>query len=268
MNQEETMLLHQERYRETIKNLTVMSDILARNVFKDKKVCEYVLRIILEDENLTVSENYVQMDFKNLHGRSTVLDCVVRDGNGRMFNVEMQQDNEGAHPKRARYHLGMMDSNILDPGKSCDKLPETYVIFVTMNDVLGYGLPIAHIDRTIRENGNTFGDEAHIIYVDSSKDDGGALGRLMHDFRCKEAKDMQAGVLADRVRELKETEKGVAHMCKEMERLCDEREMEVKKETARSLKDMGMPVEQIAQALKVKVQKVQEWLAVVTTTAR
>ena len=54
MNQEETMLLHKERYKETIKNLTVMSDILARNVFKDKNACEYVLRIILEDKELTV----------------------------------------------------------------------------------------------------------------------------------------------------------------------------------------------------------------------
>lgn len=40
MNQEETMLKHKERYKETIKNLTVMSDIFARNVFKDKKACE------------------------------------------------------------------------------------------------------------------------------------------------------------------------------------------------------------------------------------
>lgn len=46
MNQEETMLKHKERYKKTIKNLTVMSDIFARNVFKDKKACEYVLRII------------------------------------------------------------------------------------------------------------------------------------------------------------------------------------------------------------------------------
>ena len=38
----------------------------------------------------------------------------------------------------------------------------------------------------------------------------------MHDFRAKEAKEMQAGALADRVHELKETEKGVEHMCKEM----------------------------------------------------
>ena len=27
-----------------------MSDILARNVFKDRKACEYVLRIIMDDE--------------------------------------------------------------------------------------------------------------------------------------------------------------------------------------------------------------------------
>ena len=42
--------------------------------------------------------------------------------------------------------------------------------------------------------------------TDSSKDDGGELGRLMHDFRAKEAKEMQAGALTDRVQELKETE--------------------------------------------------------------
>ena len=232
MNQEETMLKHKERYKKTIKNLTVMSDIFARNVFKDKKACEYVLRIIMEDKDLTVI------------------------------------DNEGAHPKRARYNLGMMDSNVLDTGKNFDKLPETYVIFVTLKDALGHGLPIAHIDRIIRENGKEFGDEEHFIYVDSSKDDGGELGRLMHDFRVKEAKEMQAGALKDRVHELKETEKGVEHMCKEMEQLCDEARMDEKKETARNLNDMGLPIEQIAQALKVNVQLIQDWLAGSVSTAR
>ncbi len=104
--------------------------------------------------------------------------------------------------------------------------------------------------------------------MDSSKDDGSELGRLMHDFRAKEAKEMQAGALADRVHELKETEKGVEHMCKEMEQLCDEARMDEKKETARNLNDMGLPIEQIAQALKVNAQMVQEWLAGSVSTAR
>lgn len=247
MNQEEKMLLHKERYKETIKNLTVMSDILARNVFKDKNACEYVLRIILEDKELTVIDNETQMDFRNMHGRGVVLDCVAKDGSGRVFNVEIQQDDEGAHPKRARYHLGMMDSNVLDTGKNFDKLPETYVIFVTLKDALECGLPIAHIDRIIRENGKEFGDEEHFIYVDSSKDDGGELGRLMH--------------------ELKETEKGVEHMCKEMEQLCDERELETKKNVAYSLAEKKMSVEDIAEVIKVNIETVKSWLAS-TTAAR
>ena len=76
----------------------------------------------------------------------------------------------------------MMGANVLDAGKSFDKLPDTYVIFITLKDALGYGLPIAHIDRIVRENGEQFDDAEHFIYVDSSKDDGGELGRLMHDF--------------------------------------------------------------------------------------
>ena len=104
--------------------------------------------------------------------------------------------------------------------------------------------------------------------MDSSKDDGSELGRLMHDFRAKEAKEMQAGALADRVHELKETEKGVEHMCKEMEQLYDELIMDEKKETARNLKAMGLSIEQIAQALKVNVQLVQDWLSGAVTTAR
>lgn len=134
-------------YIEKIKNLTMMSDILARNVLKDKECCEYILRIIMNDSILTVLDNQVQVDFKNLHGRSAVLDCVAKSGDGRLFNVEIQQENEGAIPKRARYHLGLMDMNVLNPGEFFDKLPETYIIFVTQDDTLGYKLPIAHVDR-------------------------------------------------------------------------------------------------------------------------
>ena len=46
-----------------------------------------------------------------------------------------------------------------------DALTETYVIFITENDVLKSGLPIYHIDRIVQETGEPFGDEAHIIYV-------------------------------------------------------------------------------------------------------
>lgn len=36
-------------------------------------------------------------------GRSTVLDCVVRDSRGRQINMEIQQEKEGTSPKRTRF---------------------------------------------------------------------------------------------------------------------------------------------------------------------
>ena len=273
----ETFEERKVRYIEKIKNLTMMSDILARNVLKDKECCEYILCIIMNDSMLTVLDNQVQVDYKNLHGRSAVLDCVAKSGDGRLFNVEIQQEDEGAIPKRARYHLGLMDMNVLNPGEFFDKLPETYIIFVTQDDTLGYRLPIAHVDRIIKENGAEFGDEAHIIYVDSSKHEDTELGRLMHDFHCKAASDMQDGVLAKRIFELKESEKGVEYMCKEMEEIRSEGiavglevgrvegrmegKVEAQREMAKRLLDLGMPVEQVAQVAKVSVQLIQEWFS-------
>ena len=56
-------------------------------------------------------------------------------------------------------------------------------------------------------------DESHIIYVNSSIQDDTELGRLAHDLHCKNADEMYSEILAKRVRELKETQKGVEKMC-------------------------------------------------------
>ncbi len=202
----------------------------------------------------------MQADYKNLQGRSAMLDCLAIDGKNREINIELQQDNEGAHPKRARYHLGLMDTNILDAGKNFDQLPESYVIFITKKDVLGKKLPILHISRTIEETGEEFGDQSHFIYVDSSRRDDTELGRLMHDLNCSNASDMQKSVLSDRVRELKETERGVENMCREMDEIFEEGELKKAKETALSMAADGMKIEKIAYYLNVNTQLIQKWI--------
>ena len=211
-----------ERYKGIIKNFTLMSDIFMRNVFKQRECLEYVLQVIMEKQDLKVIEQIIQKDYKNLQGRSAIMDCVARDSEGKQFDVEIQQDNEGASPKRARYHSGLMDMNTLNPGQDFDELPESYVIFITWDDILGYGFPIYHIDRHIKEADDSFQDEAHIIYVNSRKQEDTELGRLMHDLHCKNADEMHSPVLAKRVHELKDTQKGVELMCHEMEKIYSE----------------------------------------------
>ena len=91
----------------------------------------------------------------------------------------------------ARYNSSLMDANVTEPGEKYENLCESYVIFITENDIMKAGLPIYHIDRTVKETGELFSDESHIIYVNSQIKDESALGKLMHDFSCTDAKDMK-----------------------------------------------------------------------------
>lgn len=253
-----------ERYKGILKDLTIMSDVFMRNVFKKRECTEYVLQVIMNKKDLKVIDQVLQKDYKNLQGRSAILDCVTRDSEGKQMDVEIQQDNEGASPKRARYHSGLMDMNTLNPGQDFDDLPESYVIFITRDDALGYGLPIYHIDRKIEEVSENFKDEAHIIYVNSKKQEDTELGRLMHDLHCKNAEDMHSKILADRVYELKETQKGVEFMCREMEQIYSEGiesgELKKAKASALSMAADGMKVDKIAHYLNVSAQMVQKWI--------
>ena len=186
--------------------------------------------------------------------------------------MEIQQDNEGASPKRARYHSGLMDMNTLNPGQDFDELPESYVIFITRDDILGYGFPIYHIDRHIKEADDSFQDEAHIIYVNSRKQEDTELGRLMHDLYCKNADEMHSPVLAKRVHELKETQKGVELMCHEMEKIYSEGmesgekrgiekgELKKAKETALSMAEEGMDIKMIARLVKISEDDIRKWI--------
>ena len=201
----------EERYRKyqsKIQKFCLMDDTFMSKVFEDKRCTELVLRIILNRDDLIVDHVNCQQDIKNLQGRSIRMDILAHDRKGVIYNIEVQNDDAGADPKRARYNSSLLDANITEAGDDYDQLRETYVIFITRNDVLGSGLPIYHIDRTIEETGEKFKDEAHIIYVNSRKQDDTELGRLMHDLHCKSADEVHSPVLAKRVHELKETQKG------------------------------------------------------------
>lgn len=291
---------HDEKYRKLLEHLTIMDDIFMRNVLNRPECAEHVLRTVLGQPELKVMECIVQKDYKNLQGRSASLDCVIRDAENRRYDLEIQQDNEEAPPERARYYSGLMDMNTLEAGQDFRDLPEATVIFITKKDILGDGLPVYHMERLVCETGKEFGDRSHIIYVNSEIQDDTELGCLMHDLHCKKADDMYSGVLAERVRVLKETPEGVEHMCRAMDELYNEGvefgkeqgielgkeqgielgkeqgiaigeargkeqgiaigERSMKKEIALSLAEMGTSVENIAQAVKESVSRVRRWI--------
>ena len=79
---------------------------------------------------------------------------------------------------------------------------------------------------------------------------------------------MHSPILAKRMYELKETQKGVELMCHEMEKIYSEGmesgekrgELKAKKETILSLAEMGIPVNKIAKAVNLSEKDVQKWI--------
>ena len=229
MKKEDIQKKHEEDLQR-IRNFRLLDDDFMSKVFEDKTCAEILLRIILQRKDLKVKYVYVQQEIKNLQGRSIRLDILAEDTNEKLYNVEVQRSDKGASRKRARHNSSLLDANITDAGEEYEKLNSTYVIFITENDILKSGLPIYHIDRTVKETGESFEDGAHIIYVNSQIKNETELGKLMHDFSCTNAEDMNYSVLADRVRYFKEDEKGVSTMCKAMEDMRNEAHEEGRRE--------------------------------------
>lgn len=246
-----------EEYLHRIQNLRLIDDNFMTKVFEDKECSEFLLQVILDRDDLIIREVHSQYGLNNIQGRSARLDILAVDEQNKAYNIEIQRNDRGAEVRRARYNSGLMDANITEPGDRYDQLYETYVIFITENDILKAGLPIYHIERTIQETGMPFGDGAHIIYVNSQIKDDTKLGRLMQDFTCTNPDDMNYPVLAQRVRYFKEDTKGVATMCRAFEEVREEGKREQAVEFARSMLADGMPYEIVAKYTKLSVEEVK-----------
>lgn len=247
---------------EKIERFCLMDDRFMTTVFQNDKECtELILQILIEKETLRVVEMQTQYQIENLKGRSVRLDIYATDAAGKKYNIEVQRTDEGASAKRARYNSSLMDANVLKEGESPEKLPETYVIFITENDVLGGNKPIYHIDRRVLQTGEEFGDQAHIIYANASCQEDTPIGRLMHDFTCSNPHEMYYDLLKEKTRYYKEEEKGRVEMSGVLEEVYEEARKEAlreerRKDVFRMLKK-NFSIEQIADIKDMKVEEVR-----------
>ena len=205
----------QEKYLEALKKFRLIDDAFFSACFDDNaKDVEYILRIILEKDDLKVLSVQTQKSVENIYGRSVRFDVFATDTKGKLYNIEVQRADSGAIPQRARFNSVMLDYHELKKQGEFKELPESFVVFITENDVIGDGEKIYHVDRIIRETGKEFGDGTHIIYVNGSfkGEKGKPLDDLIHDFFCENPAEMRHKQLADRVEFLKENKGEVDSM--------------------------------------------------------
>ena len=238
-------------------------DFLTKCFEGDTASIELVLQIVLEKPDLKVLDVRTQVFVENLLNRSVRFDILATDSTGAKINVEIQRADKGAGRKRARYNSSMMDATLLKKGDDFDNLPETWVVFITENDVIGKGLPLYPVERCFLGTGERFEDGSHILYVNGAYRGDTPIGKLMHDFSCTNAADMYYTTLADRVRFFKESKEGILIMCKVMEDMRKESLQEGIKEGAintakRMLTDGILTLEKIAEYAGLPLEEVKK----------
>ncbi|MCM1179750.1 MAG: PD-(D/E)XK nuclease family transposase [Clostridium sp.] len=249
-----------EEMLKRIKSFRLLDDDFMTKCFEDSIECtELLLHIVMDKPDLVVKQARTQYNIKNLQGRSIRLDIFAKDSDEKEYNVEIQRDDKGAGVYRARHNSSLLDANAILPGEDVKQLPQTYVIFITENDVFEEGKPIYHVERVIRETGKLFGDGSHIIYVNGAYRDNSPLGKLLHDFACTNPADMNYKVLADRVRYFKEDKEGLESMCKIVEDMITEEIKESNIAIAIRMLERGkLSLEEIAEDVGLSVEEVKK----------
>ena len=246
---------------ERLRSLRYMDDEFMTVCLADNfEGVELILRIILGRKDIEIKSVRTQEPMKNLQGRSAVLDVHAVDSADKEFDVEIQRSDSGAGAKRARHNSSLLDAHILKPGDDMENIPDSYVIFITENDVMKGNQSVYPVERyvAIGEDRVLFGDGSHILYVNGKYRGDDEIGRLMHDFSCTDPDDMNYEALAKRARYFKQDKEGVVTMSSILEDMRKEAALDNAKKTAVRLIKLGkMSLEEIAEATELSLDIVQ-----------
>lgn len=233
------MIFTTEQKIANIQKLRPIDDIFFEVLARNPRVCEEMLRTILEDKELVVESVITQMSERNLYGRSVRLDALCTLGNGTRCNIEVQRSDNDDHLRRVRYNASSITVKESNTGDNFSEITELYVVYISEFDIFNDGLTTYHIDKVIRENGKVVDDGLHEIFVNTAVYDNTDIADLMQCFKSTEVNSLKFPRLSEEVTNLKTTEGGVRSMCKIMEDMFAEEKakMEAEKEAALAEKD-------------------------------
>ena len=219
-----------KKFEKYAKLLNPIDDLMFCKMAEHKEFCEEILRVILEDDGLTVIESIPQWQGKNLTGRSVVLDAKCVTGDGRHINIEVQKSDDDNHLKRARYNAAVLTTNISETGKKFEFIPDVCIVFISKFDIFDGGLPLYHIDKVVRETCQVIEDGLTEIFVNTVNYDGSKPARLMKLFTENDAySNDEFPITSELKSRLKSSEGGSMAMNEILEKLISDEKRESEK---------------------------------------
>lgn len=192
--------------------LEFKDDFMFGVIMRNPRYCKPFLETILgvKISHLEYPKSQETIDLTS-DAKSVRLDVYVEDGQGTIYNIEMQTASNRNIPKRMRYYQGMIDLSILEKGGDYRSLKRSMVIFVCTFDLFGKGRYVYTFEnRCIQELGLGLGDDTVKIILNTkgTEDDVSPEMRRLLDFiDGKEPADDFTKDLAEAVQSIRENEK-------------------------------------------------------------
>ncbi len=228
-----------------IQSFRPIDDTFFEVLAQSKDVCQEILRVILQDDNLIVERVIPQAHIRNLYGRSVCLDALCVLGNGEKINVEVQRANNDDHLRRVRFNSSIITSMESEAGMKYTDVIDLCIVYISEKDFLKGGKTLYHVDKIVRETGVMVDDGLQEIFVNAEVNDNTDVSELMECFKQQKIDNPKFPALAAEVKRLKESEGGQGIMCKVMQDIVDAEVTEARKEAIKDLITLGIPKEKI-----------------------
>lgn len=200
--------------REQVKKLRPIDDIFFEKIIEDKNVCEEILRVILQDNELEVLAVTPQNSIKNLWGRSVRLDAFCKLGTGKFCNIEVQKSDNDDHVKRVWYNAACITANNTEVGADFIEVPDVCMVYISTFDMFNRGKTIYHCKTVVEETGDAVENGLKEVYVNTKINDGTTIAELMECFLQETVNNTKCPLLSNRVWYFKNDEGGIDTMCK------------------------------------------------------
>lgn len=158
-----------------IRRVEFTNRLMFNRIVCNEDVCRDLIRALLGIEAGAITYLNAEQAYEpSFGGRGVRMDVVAKEG-GRVYDIEMQMSPEASIGLRMRYYQAAMDVGELGPGGEWEELPESHIVFVCYDDLLGRGLPVYTLDRTCLEAPDLeVGDASHWHVLNAASWEGAA----------------------------------------------------------------------------------------------
>lgn len=175
----------QAKKSKTLQELNLTDDFLFDVATEELENCKAIIELTTGLRLKSLKWKSGQKVIHNLPGKRGVrLDFIAESEDGRIFDVEMQNRNEGNIPKRTRFYQALIDAPILKSGeRGFDKMNPLYIIIICNYDPYGKKKYCYTFDNQCKEvPGLRLGDEVTKLLLSTKGENKEEVSKELVDF--------------------------------------------------------------------------------------